>query len=319
MPYTLLGALLAYRRLGRGRLRMVLEAIEDHQRGWRNGKTALAEERVTRGTHTIEHVLPRKWLTHWPQPDGPRGEAARDRLVHTFGNLTLLTGKLNAKVSNGPWLGVGGKREGLDGHSVLLLNRELLKKAGDQWTDEAIRARTQELAEVIIQIWPVPQDHRSGFSPDRPRLRKKVQLSDLVNGGALTGCRFAVRRQRSCRYAAQIQVSIWRFRAPRFATHPKRRTAATDQRPAARPTVRRSRGRGPDVEDEEADDDGDDEVKGRPAGRNTLCERRPWDSADPAARPALVQVRALPYDDRFRRPAKSASQVTTLRGGGVVA
>ena len=190
MPYTLLGALLAYRRLGRGRLRMVLEAIEDHQRGWRNGKTALAEERVTRGTHTIEHVLPRKWLTHWPQPDGPRGEAARDRLVHTFGNLTLLTGKLNAKVSNGPWLGVGGKREGLDGHSVLLLNRELLKKAGDQWTDEAIRARTQELAEVIIQIWPVPQDHRSGFSPDRPRLRKKVQLSDLVNGGALNWMSF---------------------------------------------------------------------------------------------------------------------------------
>lgn len=28
---------LVYRRLGRGRLRMVLEAIEDHYRGWREG------------------------------------------------------------------------------------------------------------------------------------------------------------------------------------------------------------------------------------------------------------------------------------------
>ena len=29
------------------------------------------------------------------------------------------------------------------------------------WTDEAIRVRTQELSEVIMQIWPVPQHHRS--------------------------------------------------------------------------------------------------------------------------------------------------------------
>jgi hypothetical protein len=32
-------SLLAYRRLGRGRLRMVLEAIEDHLRGWKDGKS----------------------------------------------------------------------------------------------------------------------------------------------------------------------------------------------------------------------------------------------------------------------------------------
>ena len=65
-----LGALLAYRRLGRGRLRMVLEAIEDHLRGWRNGKPGLGEERVARGKLAIEHVMPRKWLTHWPLQDG---------------------------------------------------------------------------------------------------------------------------------------------------------------------------------------------------------------------------------------------------------
>ena len=37
-----LQTLLAYRRLGRGRLRMVLEAIEDHQRGWKDGKLGWA-------------------------------------------------------------------------------------------------------------------------------------------------------------------------------------------------------------------------------------------------------------------------------------
>jgi hypothetical protein len=163
---------------------MMLEAIEDYQRGWRNGKPGLGDERVARGKLAIEHVLPRKWQLHWPL-QGQTADADRDRLIHTLGNLTLLTGKLNSKVSNGPWLGKGGKREGLEGHDVLILNRELLKKAGHQWTHEAIRRRTQELTEIIIQIWPVPPNHRSDFHPGKPTFRKKVRLSDLVNGGAL--------------------------------------------------------------------------------------------------------------------------------------
>jgi hypothetical protein len=194
-----LGILLAYRRLGRGRLRMVLEAIEDHQRGWKDGKPGLGDERVARGKLAIEHVMPRKWLTHWPLQDS--SEEERDRLIHTIGNLTLLTGKLNSKVSNGPWLGSNGsegKRDGLEKHDVLLLNRELVKKARDQWTDEGIRLRTQQLADVIVQIWPVPPGHRSGFSPDRrPRLRKKVHLLDLIVGGALEpGMTLFPRRQK---------------------------------------------------------------------------------------------------------------------------
>ena len=181
-----LGALLAYRRLGRGRLRMVLEAVEDQLRGWRNGKLGLGGERVARGKYAIEHVMPRKWQAHWPIAKGEHEEAERDRIIHTLGNLTLLTGKLNSKVSNGPWLGSGGKYEGLEGHDVLILNRELLKKAGDQWTDGAIQARSQELIDVIIQIWPVPPNHRSGFSQDKPSRHKKVHLADLINAGALT-------------------------------------------------------------------------------------------------------------------------------------
>lgn len=162
---------------------MVLEAIEDHQRGWRNGRSGLGDERVARGKLAIEHVMPRKWHTHWPLQEG-RAEAGRDRIIHTLGNLTLLTGKLNSKVSNGTWLGSEGKRQGLQDHDVLVLNRELLKNAGEKWTDEAIRIRTQELAEVVTHIWSVPANHRSA-PHDRPRIRKKVDLSDLINSGAL--------------------------------------------------------------------------------------------------------------------------------------
>ena len=161
-----LATLLAYRRLGRGRLRMVLEAIEDHQRGWKDGKPGLGES-GSRGQNWRSSTSCRgNGPPHWPLHGGPkRIEIASS----TPWQPDAADRKLNSKVSNGPWLGDGGKREGLGPTYVLFLNRELLKKAGDQWTDDAIRARTQELAEVIIQIWPVPPGHRSGFSPDRAR------------------------------------------------------------------------------------------------------------------------------------------------------
>jgi hypothetical protein len=180
-----LDALLAYRRLGRGRLRMLLEAIEDDKRGWKNGQRGLGEERVARAKLAIEHVMPRKWEPNWPLSDGV-SEGDRNRIIHMLGNLTLLTGRLNSKVSNGPWLGPGGKREALNAHDVLVLNRHLLKQAGDEWTDGAVRTRTKELADIIVGIWPVPAGHRSAFLHNHePRIRKKVHLSDLIGGGAL--------------------------------------------------------------------------------------------------------------------------------------
>jgi GNAT superfamily N-acetyltransferase len=179
-----LATLPAYRRLGRGRLRMVLEAVEDHLRGWRNGKSGLGEERVARGKLAIEHVMPQKWHRHWPLQEG-RTEADRDRIIHSLGNLTLLTGKLNTKVSNGPWIATEGKRHGLEAHDVLILNRELLKKSVEQWTDDSIRLRTRELAAIIAQIWPVPPNHRSSVMAAQPRPRKMIDLSDMINGGAL--------------------------------------------------------------------------------------------------------------------------------------
>jgi hypothetical protein len=180
-----LGALLAYRRLGRGRLRMILEAIEDHLRGWKDDKYGLGGERIPRGKFVIEHVMPRKWHSHWPLKEAG-GEASRDRIIHTLGNLTLLTSKLNLKVSNGPWLGKGGKREALEAHDVLLLNRDILKKTNEPWSDDQIRIRTDELTRLIAQIWPVPPGHHPNVSHEKPKPRKKVDLSDLIVGGYLT-------------------------------------------------------------------------------------------------------------------------------------
>jgi hypothetical protein len=122
---------------------------------------------------------------HWPHPDGARGEAEREALIHTLGNLTLLTAKLNTKVSNGPWLGVSGKKHGLEAHDVLFLNRKLLNAATDDWTDVNIRARSEDLADAIIMIWPVPAGHRSNFSHEKVRPRHKVDFSDLISAGSI--------------------------------------------------------------------------------------------------------------------------------------
>jgi hypothetical protein len=197
--------LAAYRRLGRGRLRMILESVEDHLRGWRAGKSGIGEERTPRGKFAIEHVMPRKWAAHWPLDPVASNDVGRDHLIHTLGNLTLLTKRLNSKVSNGPWLGDSGKRSGLNEHDVLFVNRELLKHAADSWTEEKIRERTQLMIEMILQVWPVPVGHRSGFIAEKPSSRRKVDLSDLINAGVLhSGMSLFPRRKKHSHQVATL-------------------------------------------------------------------------------------------------------------------
>ena len=189
-------SLAAYRRLSRARLRMVLEAIEDYERGWRGLATGLGGERVARGKYAIEHIMPRRWVIHWALPVGQTA-ADRDPLIDTIGNLTLLTGRLNSKVSNGPWAGPGGKRAALHGHDVLMLNRQLLDQAKDGWGDDHIRARTEQLVDVITKVWPVPEGHKSRTERIERRPARKVELADVMAAGLLEeGITLYARRRR---------------------------------------------------------------------------------------------------------------------------
>lgn len=174
-----------YKRIGRGRLRMVMEAIEDHLRGWVGNSVGLSNERAMRGKYTIEYVMPRKWQANWPISEGARAEDEREALLDTFGNLTLLTSRLNSKVSNGPWNGEMGKKQALEDHCVLLMNRKLKDLAGDDWNESKIRTRTEALVKVITEIWPVPEGHRSYFNSERVRPNRRLDTSDLISAGCL--------------------------------------------------------------------------------------------------------------------------------------
>ena len=127
---------------------MVLEAIELHLRT--NMSEALADDKLS-----LEHSMPESWERHWPLPPDLAGDAdaidTRNRAVNEIGNLTLVTGKLNSSLSNAPW---NEKRVTLGEHSTLLLNRELLRMAGDEWDESAIKNRSEWMVDKIIEIWP---------------------------------------------------------------------------------------------------------------------------------------------------------------------
>jgi len=169
----------------RNRARMILEAIEDHRRGFtKQTGSETGEQRVIRGKLTLEHLLPQSWEASWPLLDGET-ETNRRAAIHVLGNLTLLTQKLNSKVSNGPWLGDEGKVAALHKQSTLLLNRDLSEDLTSQWTLSRLTERTQELTQAFLKIWPVPDGHKVAPSFKENRSRKSVSVSDLIAAGLL--------------------------------------------------------------------------------------------------------------------------------------
>ena len=139
-----------YKRLKRGRSRMILEALEA---GLHTTKT---EVKSIPRKLTVEHLMPREWEKHWPivvsgDSEGSQEDRAelRKALIETIGNLSLLTKSLNPAVSNSAW---AKKRPEILKHSALNLNRSL----PENWTEESILARTQSLLSVALKIWPYP-------------------------------------------------------------------------------------------------------------------------------------------------------------------
>src|SRR5690606_14134570 len=175
-----------YRKLSRARLRMVLESIEDHWRGWIPGQTSAAGMRIRRNTYAIEHVMPQSWLKHWPLT-AEISEAERDARIHRLGNLTLLTKKLNSTVSNGPWAGEAGKAAHLQEKDVLLLNSRLLKDyAAEQWDVAGIDQRNGRAIDAILGIWRVPDGHKVRIDKGQVASGMTVEVVDLLAAGLLT-------------------------------------------------------------------------------------------------------------------------------------
>ena len=130
------------------RLTMILQALD------RQMHTSKSDDYTIHSRQTIEHLMPRSWQTHWPLPvkSGQSVEDAtqkRESLLHTLGNLTLVTGKLNSALSNGAW---GAKLPEIKSYAAIHLNRNLPAN----WNEAAIQKRGARLAKLALEIWPAP-------------------------------------------------------------------------------------------------------------------------------------------------------------------
>ncbi|SMB81949.1 DUF262 domain-containing protein [Deinococcus hopiensis] len=138
---------------------MLLEAIDLHLTTGKQEKLLIAEPL------SVEHVLPQKWSL-WPAPTAPEGildtAAWRNTLLHTLGNLTLTTQKLNTALSNGPY---ANKRAELAKQSRLRLNTVF--QTQEHWDEAVIQKRSQALAEDLLHIWhgPVGQPEEVTVAP----------------------------------------------------------------------------------------------------------------------------------------------------------
>ena len=128
---------------------MVLEAVELSYRSDKSEPLGQTDEL------TIEHIMPQKWEENWPLSgstlDKVEATMNRNKSLRTIGNLTLVTEKLNPRLSNKPWI---EKRKELHKHSSLFLNKTLLDDAPDVWDEATIERRGQFLVENILKIWP---------------------------------------------------------------------------------------------------------------------------------------------------------------------
>jgi hypothetical protein len=142
----------AYRRFKpQLRLRMIMEALELQRR-----TSNLTEDlHLPKKKLSIEHIMPRGWTTeNWPLPeDTQEAKDARGALIHTFGNLTLVTGSLNSSLSNDTWI---KKSKTLQKYSILLLNADL--QVVGEWNETAIKNRSKGLFRLAKNIWPFPSE-----------------------------------------------------------------------------------------------------------------------------------------------------------------
>ncbi|MEH6628805.1 MAG: HNH endonuclease family protein, partial [Motiliproteus sp.] len=143
----------SYQNLAQYKIRAILGALDIAF------ETSKSESLALPDTLTIEHVLPVTWQTNWPlgldDPDNIEEKLSstesRNKILHSFGNLTLITGSLNPALSNGSWK---DKKPELIKFSKLNLNRYF--HDCDHWDEDAIIERGKGLLAKAQTIWAYP-------------------------------------------------------------------------------------------------------------------------------------------------------------------
>lgn len=146
--------------------KLVLEALERKLAG---------KEQVATDPLSIEHIMPQTITPSWQEHLGDSWRETHELKLHTLGNLTL-TG-YNSELSNGDF---AAKRT-LFLQSPIYLSRSITRF--EQWDEEAIQQRGEELAELALQVWPYFGPADSLFSQtNKPGFTGKTPVSVMTLG-----------------------------------------------------------------------------------------------------------------------------------------
>lgn len=111
------------------------------------------KEKVSLEPTTIEHILPQTPTEWWKNHLGEDWEADHELWLHTLGNLTLTA--YNSELSNDNY---DTKRARLN-DSHLEINRYFGNVT--TWRVEDIKKRSEQLSELVLEIWPYFGDEKS--------------------------------------------------------------------------------------------------------------------------------------------------------------
>ena len=146
----------SHRQLYEGRstrkVRAILEALEFSLR------TSKQEFLPELDSLSVEHVLPQSWEQEkWPlSVVSAETIVKRLRLLHSIGNLTLVTSGFNSSLSNDAFK---AKRPEIVANSSLMLNSYFQQFANDyDWGEGAIVDRADSLFERARTIWSYPRE-----------------------------------------------------------------------------------------------------------------------------------------------------------------
>jgi len=147
----------AYQRVRSRGLRMILEALNaESMSGYEEGV-------ILEKPPTVEHIMPQAWQRNWTPPQESEGdelpEQRRNRLLHTYGNLTLLSQRLNSKLGNA---GYNERRAEIRKQTEMRLN--LYFDDVLEWDETAILKRGEHLFEIARQVWPRPEGSKASSS-----------------------------------------------------------------------------------------------------------------------------------------------------------
>ena len=124
-------------------------------------------------TLSIEHIMPQTLTPAWREALGENYAAIHEQWLHTIANLTL-TG-YNSNYSNRPFAEKKTMDHGFI-KSGLRLNHYIAQF--DRWTETELKQRSEQLAQMALEIWPCPS---TDFVPEQ----KEDEILTLAEDNAV--------------------------------------------------------------------------------------------------------------------------------------